>query len=699
MKGILAMLLDVKLKYWLPKICSKSSLVNFLAIMVFNLIFLPVCAQTVGKEEDKNSAENINMVSFELLENDLTANTHPNIVIDNNGEKAALIKIETTQKGFTFNTGSLGVVKVVEQNNQHPAEIWLYVPRGVKRLTLQHPVLGKKEFDLNTTLQSSKTYLLKLTTNQVNQLVLDYENTGNVRFEIYPENATLMVNGISIPSNNSGHFSQNLPLGNHTYHVAADNYYPADGNFTVGDTGADVKIRLKQNFGYLSIPAISETQGAEVFIDNVYKGTLPIEELSVKSGKHTLTVNKKLYKPFETTFEMTDSAFLSPQVLLTPNFAVVDFLLGDKEASVYDNGKLIEFAPGSLSTRLEDGIHLIEVKKPSHESTSKTIKVETGVRQSVGLESPKPIYGFLSVESDPRDCLVTIDGKNFGSTPLNGQRILIGEYNLEVSKPGFKTETRKITVQEGKTVSLNVKLNGYCTSWLNTDPTLASVFVDNHYEGLTPHQLNLFTGEYDIRIQKEGYVTYHKKMKLSAETSIPTVKLHRNYIKSTAYYLQAGYKLGGLSGLNFGAGFYVKNVNLEANYILSFLKSDPIFWNPVDYWDYPFSATYKPWAFNIKAGYGVGFAGRIRLTPQAGMQMTVLKENPSIYLKNANAISLSFGAKLEVVPVAHLAIAVVPEYLVEVSRSEGFELISNLSSKIGGCSKGFGLNFNVSAFF
>ena len=46
------------------------------------------------------SAQNIFVQSFRLDERDLTANTSGTIELDQNGQKCALIKIETTQKGF-----------------------------------------------------------------------------------------------------------------------------------------------------------------------------------------------------------------------------------------------------------------------------------------------------------------------------------------------------------------------------------------------------------------------------------------------------------------------------------------------------------------------------------------------------------------------------------------------------------------------
>ena len=72
------------------------------------------------------SAQSISVSSFKLLDTDLTANTAGTMETDQNGETAALIKVVTTQTGFTFDGGALGIVKTV----QKPSEVWVYVPIG-----------------------------------------------------------------------------------------------------------------------------------------------------------------------------------------------------------------------------------------------------------------------------------------------------------------------------------------------------------------------------------------------------------------------------------------------------------------------------------------------------------------------------------------------------------------------------------------
>lgn len=97
--------------------------------------------------------------SFRLMENDLTAITNGTMETDQNGDVAALIKVVVNGSGYTFDVGSLGIVAT----RQMPGEWWVYVPRGVQRITIGHPqygVLRDHYFDIP--IQAARTYELIL---------------------------------------------------------------------------------------------------------------------------------------------------------------------------------------------------------------------------------------------------------------------------------------------------------------------------------------------------------------------------------------------------------------------------------------------------------------------------------------------------------------------------------------------------------
>lgn len=196
-------------------------------------------------------AQNISVASFSMLENDLTANTQGTIVYDQNGEKCALIKVETTQTGFTFDAGSLGVVKT----EQHTAEVWVYVPEGVKRLTISHPQLGiVRDYDLGVSVQKAKTYLLKLTTGKVTTVVEDVVTSQFLIIRTEPANAMVMVND-DVWNVFDGVARKWIPFGTYTYSVMAQDYFPEVGQVSVNRSTekTEIVVVLKPNFTTITL--------------------------------------------------------------------------------------------------------------------------------------------------------------------------------------------------------------------------------------------------------------------------------------------------------------------------------------------------------------------------------------------------------------------------------------------------------------
>src|SRR5574344_1313737 len=67
--------------------------------------------------------QNIVVEEFKLQENDVIINP----IQDSNGDDCALIKVETTEKGFSFEASAYGVTKV---DGSRDNEIWVYVSGG-----------------------------------------------------------------------------------------------------------------------------------------------------------------------------------------------------------------------------------------------------------------------------------------------------------------------------------------------------------------------------------------------------------------------------------------------------------------------------------------------------------------------------------------------------------------------------------------
>ncbi len=108
----------------------------------------------------KAQAQGMQVEHFRLLENDLTATLQGTSRKDHNGETAALIKMVSPEKGFTFDGGALGIVGT---DDTHAGETWIYVPRSAQRLTISHKYFGVlRNYVYPITVEGGRTYEMLL---------------------------------------------------------------------------------------------------------------------------------------------------------------------------------------------------------------------------------------------------------------------------------------------------------------------------------------------------------------------------------------------------------------------------------------------------------------------------------------------------------------------------------------------------------
>ena len=171
---------------------------KLLALTVFSFAFVV-----------QSMAQSMKVVDFKLLENDLTANTRGTEKMDQNGERAALIKIQTPERGFTFDGGSLGIVA----NEEHAGEIWLYVPRRAQKLIIQHPEFGVlRDWYYPISIKGARTY----------ELILDIGTGRYANLTSSVAESNIYVDGVNIGK--SPIYNKYLNFGKHKVEAKKDRY-------------------------------------------------------------------------------------------------------------------------------------------------------------------------------------------------------------------------------------------------------------------------------------------------------------------------------------------------------------------------------------------------------------------------------------------------------------------------------------------
>ena len=400
-------------------------------------------------------AQSISVKSFKALPMDLTASSLEGKRKDQNGDVAALIKVVTNATGFVFEGGTLGIV----DTKQETGEVWVWVSRASRKITIKHPKLGVlRDYRYPIEIEAERTYEMVLTTAKMETVFVDEVNEQFLMFRITPHDALLEVNEQVWPVSDDGIARKLVDFGSYTYRVQAQNYHPYAGVVEVNDPNETqiVTINLEPDYGWIAVAGDGNLQGASVFVDNAYIGRAPCKSEAVKSGKHVVRIVKEMYSTYSETVTVTDNETLNLAPELSADFAHVTLEVdADAEIWVNDEKKGLRTWSGDLPS----GTYRIECKQSNHETTSTKMEITQKMNgQVIRLDAPLPFKGSLVVESTPDMADLYIDNEYVGQTPKLINDIVVGQHELRLTKEGYKEYTGSIIVKKNERTQVEPKL-------------------------------------------------------------------------------------------------------------------------------------------------------------------------------------------------------------------------------------------------
>lgn len=327
------------------------------------LVTMFLCALTLN-------AQDISVIEFYLDENDLTANGR-HAVEDQNGDKCALIRVQTTQKGFSFDVGSAGITKV---EDDHVGEIWLWVPFGIKHISIRHQQLGSlPNYDFPIIIQKARTYIMKITHDQV--FVTNYDDTKKQKLTIMitPANASLSINGMSVNLDSKGETTLEMAHGKFTYKVKAEGYYPQEGQVVVNEKEHSLIVNnLKPIKGKLSVHV--NPYSSQVFVDGCEIGRSTLEPIELQIGNHEVKVLSNGYRTETRTVTIRENQTTEINVSLSrvANYKFTSYPHG---ANIYVDKEYVGTAP--CSKELTTGTYTIKATKTGYKDYVRTIQLSS----------------------------------------------------------------------------------------------------------------------------------------------------------------------------------------------------------------------------------------------------------------------------------------------------------------------------------
>lgn len=287
-------------------------------------------------------AQSMSVASFRYDEKDLTANSAGTMKYDQNGDKCALIRIQTTEKGFAFDVGVLGVTDV---DDKHVGEVWVYVPRGVKMITIRHAQLGTLErYAFPVSIQEGRTYVMHLTTAKVTTIVEQDDGLTYFTLSVFPSNAVVMVDGELKSLDADGSLILRLPRGEHSYSIQAPGYASQSSTFTLGTEKVTKDIRLESVMASLSISC--ETAGAAIYVNDQLKTSTSQWTGSLNAGSYLVEARKEGYYSAKQSVSLAQKESKSVSIpALTARTGNIDVSYKPLNCEVWVDGKKLGTSP------------------------------------------------------------------------------------------------------------------------------------------------------------------------------------------------------------------------------------------------------------------------------------------------------------------------------------------------------------------
>ena len=344
--------------------------------------------------------------------------------IDGSGSPYAIVKVcsdnsDDDLREYRFNFGNMN--HIVED---HDGELWLYVQKNAKTVTISRSgYTTLHHYDLNTTIESGKTYRMKLSA----QAAKVY--TQMVMFTITPADSKAMVTVTKEGGeqkrepfgvvDENGKVAKNLEYGTYTYEIIAENYYSSEGRFTLDnqDETHIEKVTLRTNGARVTLDAGTN---ADIYVNGNKRGTNKWTGV-LKPGNYTIECRQENHKPSQQTITIEEgknkTIQLTPPTPITGTLSLNSHPLG---ANIKIDGTDYGTTPRNIRDLLI-GKHSITLSMNGYATKTQECTIRENETLSLEMTLDKSSESAAAqAESADGDKTFTVNGVTFTMKPVTG---------------------------------------------------------------------------------------------------------------------------------------------------------------------------------------------------------------------------------------------------------------------------------------
>ncbi|MBL4561645.1 MAG: SUMF1/EgtB/PvdO family nonheme iron enzyme [Labilibaculum sp.] len=440
-------------------------------------------------------AQNISVKDFNSIPDDLTARISAPKV-DQNGDKCAIIKMVTSQKGFVFEGDMNGIVNTEFKIGEY----WIYVPYGSKKITIKHSKLGIiRNYQYPMPIKEAAVYEMILITGVITTKVKPLKISMQwLTISSKPQGVDIYIEDQYVGVTP---YQKKMKVGEYDFRLSKFLHHSMTGKIKLTEFKKEnLNLELKPNYGSLKLSAKPEN-GASIEIDGIpYQKKTPTIIGALKSGQHIVKLKKEMYAPIQVDFNIYDGETTELLIDLTPNFSEIR-ITTNPQSSIWIDGEYV--GSDSIVSRLTPGLHVFEAQKESYETDRVQKKLIKGEISTIDLR-PVPIVGSLDISTFPLEVRVYENEEYLGTTPMTINNLLIGEHEFILRKDKYGERHKMVNIIANAIKNLTVDLSLGKEISIKSHPVTAKVFIDNRFVGFTPIKQSLSFGMHDITFEYQN---------------------------------------------------------------------------------------------------------------------------------------------------------------------------------------------------
>lgn len=331
---------------------------------------------------------------------------------------------------------------------------------------------------------------------------------GDIYLKSQPSAAEIFVDGKPAGLNTPATI-RNVAAGEHLIKLTKGDYVGSKVVNVLPNDITETTVFLSKARGGLKI--YSDPPEASIFIEEKSYGQTPRVIKDLPAGEYLVTLRKSGYLDLKKPVKVSGETFASIDgKLIKP--AALRITSDPSGAEVIIRGEKKGTAPVTLNNLYPERFY-VEVSASGYKSERRYITLREAYRSEEHFALKK--LPTLMVNSNPSGARVYVNGNFKGMTPLKLEGIGEEKVKVEVRKKYYLDWVRDLSLVAGQDAQLQAKLEmqqGELS--IESTPTGANVWINNTSVGVTPCQVRLPYGEYELISRAKGYSDFKETVVL-----------------------------------------------------------------------------------------------------------------------------------------------------------------------------------------